>query len=777
MAPRLGSGEIGQRDMATRGGHLAPAAQSTSEPQHGSAVRQDPLPVEYLRIAGRYRWVIAAFSAAGLVLGLLLTVQSMPVYRTRTSLEIQGVNSDFMNVRAVAPTGDNSPAGTDINLQTQIKILQSDSLLQKVEDRLLAEPHPASMERRDWLTSGLRALHLPHARAIRYEDLVEEAAQRVKVKPLGVTRLVEVTCESWDPAFTARFCNTLTQEFQSTDAESRVAEAHKTSTWLTGQLGDVRLREEEAQKRLNAAVGGNGLMLSQTTTQPGEERLRELQDELVKATADRMQKEASIGVARSVNTDTVPNVQDSPAYRQYAEQLAQLRSKVAELVPPLTEENPRVIHLRSQIREAEAGMEAARSSSTGRQSNEYTAAKHREDLLRAAYRAQEQSVSSDLQKGAEVSLLRREVESSQQLYQTLLQRAKEAEFAAAMPASTVHVVDAAKKPKTPSSPGRAMNAAGGLLLGALFGVGFSFFRERTSKLVRAPGEIEQLLQVHELGVIPHAAPLPARAGVTKLLSHTVGTGASGKEDTENGQTLALTRWNDNFSIAAEAYRSVTLSLLLSDRRRKGRTYVVSSPSDGEGKTTVVSNLGVALTKSRMRVALLDGDLRKPKLHRAFGLREEWGMRNLLRGEIDLENSPTSQFCTPTEFPNLFVIPAGSGHEDSVELLHSPRMAMLLARLAREFDAILIDTPPMLHMADARILAGHSHGAILVFRAGSTGLREAELARDLFDRDGVRLLGTILNDFDPSREGWSEYYSSYKRYGGGDDPAVHEVAAR
>ena len=769
MAAKLIMHDSGENGPVSRGGHLSPASPVPSPVRFAAPVRGEAMPVEYLHLLGRYRWHIGAFALAGLLLGILLTVQSQPVYRARTSLEIQQMNSDFMNVRAVAPTGDTSPAGNDINLQTQIKILQSETLLQKTADRLFAEPHVAGVERRDLVTSVLRALHLPHAAPIPYEQLVDEAMQRVKVKPLGLTRLVEITCESWDPAFAARFCNTLTSEFQNTDMLTRSAEARKTSSWLMQQLGDVKAREEESQHRLEAAVGGNGLMLSQTTTSPGEERLRQLQDELVKATADRMQKEASIGVARGASADTVPTVQDSPAYREYETQLAQLRSKVAELVPPLTEENPRVIHLRSQIREAEAGLAAAKSSSTGRQDNEYMAAKHREDLLRVAFQAQEASVSSDLQKGAQVSLLRRDVESGQQLYQTLLQRAKEAEFAAAMPASTIHVVDSARKPNLPSSPGRVLDAAGGMVLGALFGIGFSFYRERTTKVLRAPGEIEQILQINELGVIPRAMPLGAGLPGTRLLR------SSNAES--GGEALALTRWNDNFSIAAEAYRSVTLSILLTDTNRKARTYVISSPNDGEGKTTVVSNLGVALTKSRLRVVLIDGDLRKPKLHKAFGVSAETGLRNILRGEIDLEHAPVSDFCQPTSLPNLWIIPAGSGREDSVELLHSPRVTTTLARLARDFDVILVDSPPMLHMADARILAGHANGAILVFRAGVTGLRQAESARDLFDKDGVRLIGTILNDFDPAREGWSEYYSSYKRYGADNDTAGQEVATR
>ena len=142
---------------------------------------------------------------------------------------------------------------------------------------------------------------------------------------------------------------------------------------------------------------------------------------------------------------------------------------------------------------------------------------------------------------------------------------------------------------------------------------------------------------------------------------------------------------------------------------------------------------------------------------------EFGLRNILRDEIDINKASLTDFCKPTRIPNLSLLSSGSGSEEVVELLHSPHVGDLLARLSREFDMILIDTPPMLHMADARIMARQADGAILVLRASSTTREQAEDARNLFDHDRVRLVGTILNRFDPSAEGRSGYYSSYYRY--------------
>ena len=191
--------------------------------------------------------------------------------------------------------------------------------------------------------------------------------------------------------------------------------------------------------------------------------------------------------------------------------------------------------------------------------------------------------------------------------------------------------------------------------------------------------------------------------------------------------------------------------------------MVASPNAGEGKTTVTSNLGVALSKSKMRVVLVDGDLRKPNLHNAFAMENGTGLRNVLRGEFDMKRVNLSAFVHKTELPNVSVISAGEGDEELMELLHSPALPQLLDRLSAEYDMVLIDSPPTLHMADTRILAREADGVILVFRASTTTLDAAAMARDLFDRDGIPLVGTILNDFDPQREGWTNYYKDYYRY--------------
>ncbi len=731
--------------------------------------KPESLLVEYAQLLKRRRSTILLFVLAGALLGWATTIAVQPVYRARTSLDIQNLNADFMNMKAVSQTGGEN-ASSEAYVQTQIKLLQSDSLRERTVGEIKRRGSLAALKREDLISTVKRSLHLPGDKPVSKQALLDFTAKKVMVKPVGLTRLVEVTCDSWSPTFAAEFCNSLTSEFANQDRDVRFNQAKTTSAWLSRQLEDVKKSVDEAQKKLEQKTGSDALTLKEGGANVAEDKLRELQSELMKAQAARVEKQAQYEISTSAPPDSLPMVLDSSQLREDQIKLDDLRRQVAALVPPATEANPKVQHLRSQIREIEASLSAKKSNVLERMRNEFQAANHREALLSAAYREQEARVSREQGREVQVSMLRREVDSGEQLYQTLLQRVKEAGFASAMQASTIRVVDATRAPLLPISPRRGTSTAVGLLLGALAGIGFAFFKDRTQTVLRAPGEVARYLNLRELGVIPSARRnlrhpyikrLPRQPRPASLLNAPADA-LDARPKPHRALNMAV--WHDHASLIAEAYRNTTYSVLLAGKEiERARTFVITSPSVGEGKTTVTCNLGLALAQANRRVLLVDGDLRKPRLHKAMDVPNKVGLRDLLRGDIDPKLAATDLFCQPTAVPGLSVITSGSGSEEPSGLLHSLRFRTLLDRLMGEFDFVLIDSPPMLHMADARILAGISNGVILVFRARRTDIETAAASRDLFLDDRVRVIGTILNDFDPSKEGQARYYNSYYQY--------------
>ena len=172
--------------------------------------------------------------------------------------------------------------------------------------------------------------------------------------------------------------------------------------------------------------------------------------------------------------------------------------------------------------------------------------------------------------------------------------------------------------------------------------------------------------------------------------------------------------------------------------------------------------------------LIDGDLRRPRLHKSMAIPNDCGLRDVLRGDADFEKGSVDRFCRASQVPNMYILPSGTGSEEPSGLLYSGRLRSLLVRLTDEFDVVLIDSPPVLHLADARILAGSTDGVILVLRARSTDRETAVNARDLFQHDQVRIVGTILNDFDPLTQGRNDYYDSYYKYAGGNGEGTGEL---
>ena len=662
----------------------------------GSAGHSRSLWADYYETVLRHRWLILAFVVAGSAVALLFSFVTRPVYRARTSLDIQNLNADFMNMREIAPTGQAGAASAEVYIQTEIKLLESATLRDRTVRRMLARAAQVSLAPRNPIAQLRDRIPLLRAAPVDAKAVLDFTAKRINLKPIGLTHLVEITCDGWDAPFAAEFCNTMISEFQQQDREVRLNEAQKTSEWLSRQLADVRVQLAQSEKKLDDAAQRDGLLFSNQNTTVGEEKLRELQAELMKAQADRVGKEAQYEITKTASVDSLPMILDDSQVRDDQSKLGDLRRQLAQISPPLTDAHPKVQHLKAQIQELENDLDHHRGQVTQRVGNEFQAAQHRERLLAFAYSMQEKKVSQELGKESQVSMLRREVESGQHLYQTLLQRVKEAGFASAMQASTVRVVDSALAPLLPIAPRPARAGAAGLVIGAILGIALAFFKQRTETALRAPGEAPLYLNLRELGVIPsaraglagaYAKRLPASGGTLSLLPAPTGN-APAKPTKEKAVDLAT--WSAGESLVAEAYRSATYSILRDAQAGTGgKAYVVTSPNPGEGKTSVTCNLGFALAQANKRVVLVDADLRRPRLHASLNVPNKVGLRNVLRGEFDLRTASAELFCHRSEFSNIRVLPSGSGSGDAGGLLYAEQLKAVVDSLRNAFDIVLI----------------------------------------------------------------------------------------
>jgi capsular exopolysaccharide synthesis family protein len=600
------------------------------------------------------------------------------------------------------------------------------------------------------------------------------------IRASGRTRIVQISSDSTHPKLAAEFANTLADEFIDQNLEARWMMTERTGEWLSNQLGDMRIKLEYSEAKLQEYARRSGLLYTSEDSNIAAERLQQLQQALSAAQADRVAKQSRYELATTSPSQTLPDVLDDSSLRAYQTSLTDLHRQAAELRTTYKSEHSKLRRVEAQIEALEAALQSERGAIVTRIRNDFEETTRREALLKGDYDAQARLVNEQAEKAIQYNILRREVESNREIHDAMLQRVKEASVAAALRASNVRVVDPAEVPTSPYRPSIHRNVMVGLLMGGLCGVAFIYMRERSDRTIQNPGDTSYYLNTRELGVIPTANRKralkiiyrPNSDGRTRTLGYRLTEKEKEKEEKPRlgPSRVELVTWQSNPSVIAESFRATLSSILFSGQNgSRPRVLTVTSASPGEGKTTVTSNLAIALAHLHQRVLLIDADLRRPRMHTIFNLEQHNGLSDLLLKRCSLTTEPLDGSIRQTSIENLFVLPSGQGeqHSTATHLLYSQHMDEFLRRLKQEFDMVLIDSPPMLQIPDARILGRLSDAVVLVVRAGLTTRDTALAARQMFDEDGTRLLGSVLNYWDPKTRSNGRYsygyYEPYERY--------------
>lgn len=722
--------------------------------------------LEYWRILRRRKGTLILIASIGTLIGFLVTLPQTPIYQARTSVEIVGLNQNFLNVREASPLTEGGTSSDVADIQTKVRILQSESLMDRVIEHVAAvTPQSAEVSR---ISAWRKALNLPEpepldarAQALGY------AKKNLKVRAMGQTRIIEITVDSMSPAIATNFANSLTNEFIDQTLESRFRTTERTGEFLTRQIDDMRVRLEQSEDRLQQYANRAGLIIfTDEKTNVSSEKLSQVQQSLSAAQADRILKQARWEIANSSPPEALSDVLNDTTLRDYQAKLTELNRQLAELKQTYTDEALQVKRVLAQVAPVQAALSRAKNDILKRIRNEYEEAQRREKLLEADYTVQRGVVTGEGGKAIQYNILKREVESSRQLYDAMLQQLKQASLASALRASNIRVVDPAKVPKTPYKPDVPMSSGLGMLSGLFLGAAFVIMLERANRSIQDPGETARYTNLPELGIIPQDRIGRVRVRVT---GNSIGKQLSaGKEDSSQSalalapQRTELATLQRRPSVVAESFRATLVSILFSgENGSRPRTMVVTSCGPAEGKSTVVSNLGIAVAEVGQKVLLIDADLRKPRLHEIFHLKNDKGLSDILRSK-DLSDGLPEGVIQETDVPALFVLTSGSTTSTATSLLYSNRMPELLKKLRTEFETIFVDTPPMLQIPDARVIGRMVDRVILVVRAGKTTRDAISAAHQRFSEDGTQVLGTVLNDWNPKNSG-NGYYGDYNGY--------------
>ena len=722
------------------------------------------------RTIQKRRWTILSILLVALTIVSIVTWKQKAVYRADALLEIQKENANIPTVQELFQLENVS----DNYLETQYKVLQSETLARRVIDQLhLERDSEFNPPKNGWFQAQAQAA-APTPDSLVDPDVeqtvLREFRDRLSVDPVRRSRLVQISFESEDPKVAAQAVNALAENYIQGNLESRWQAAQKASEWLSQQLQSFKAKLEKSEDDLQEYAQKNGLLFLETQKGDTEnivnERLRQLQDELTKAQAERYAKESLYRLTQSGDYSALPGIVDNKLMQELTARLAELERQKAALTPTFNRDYPKMKEIQSQIDENERRLAEERKRAAQGIVDDYLAATRRESLVREAFEQQQNQANTVAGRTVQYNILKREVDTNKQLYEGLLQRLKEAGVSAGMNASNIRVVDAAVPPSRPIRPRPVLNLGLALLLGLGCGIGMAFLQEHLDNTLKSSDDIERVLRVPTLALIPSRESLNhGNTGVYGLLenkaSHKNGNGKLTLLEKHPGKTWIRIDGNGTqHSALSEAFRGLRTSVLLSAAGRPPRSLTFVSAEPGEGKTTVASNLSISLAQLGKRVLLIDGDMRRPCIHKLFNIEvHSGGLVTYLTG-----GEGWSHLVRPTGLVNLDCLVCGPVPPNPSELLSSDRMQTLILEAMAEYQFVLIDAPPLLNVTDGRILATMVDGALLVVRGGYTPQELVQRAQ-LHVRDvGAHLIGVVLNDVDVRHNGYYQSYYGYGSYG-------------
>ena len=698
---------------------------------------------DYWQLLLRRRATILSVAAIVTILSAIYAFKTRPVYRATAEVEVDADTTP-------PQSAGGEPAGTagvsDAYLQTQVDILESDDLAWRTITLLGLDQNgefapdgttPAGSSLTDF--------------RVRRSRILAAFKKHLQARLAPGSRIILVSFEDTNPSLAQQTSNALVNCYLEYNFRAQYESTRRVSQWMTKELRDLRvkvMRSQQAlvsyEKRNDVTDLGNRDSLKQTT-------LAQLSQQLTAARTDLAAKGA-ISEAVKENPSAAGLLTKDPVLSGLQGRYGILETDYAKALAQFGPNFYKVVAIRKQLDEIQRLMNQEQDREQAQVQADYRAASRRVAILSRAVNEQEEQVQKLDELQIPFNILKNEYQTNQRLYQNLLERLKNAEVSAGLKATNIHVLDWAPFPVSPVRPQKALDIAAGLLSGLLVGLTLAFVQEGLDTSVRQPEELESVIGAPVLGVIPEAG---------RLLSKRERLPRGGAAGSDRVERCVLDLPN---SPLAEAYRALRTSILRISRSGPLQVLLFTSTQPREGKTSTCINLALSLAQLDKRVLLIDGDLRRGQIQKILRLSPPAGLSDILSG-----GACSGQALTPMEeAPNLWVLSSGLrpsllGRSSPADLLSLPMMEQLIGDFRRHFDLILIDSPPLLLVADPTILSSFADGIILVASSETTALKAVSRASRILETAGEKLLGAVVNRADGRRGSDYDYYRFYRDY--------------
>jgi capsular exopolysaccharide synthesis family protein len=699
----------------------------------------------YLRVVLRRKWLILLVFAVVVGATTLYTMRQPRVYAAQISLiidpkeprfldnQIQDVNSD---------TGSYYWANKEY-LETQFKIIQSRAVSQRVVEKLGLNADPAFLglakvqdeKRRQELMTKIDAVALLQA--------------KIKVEPVKESRVSLIKIEDSDPNRAALLANEVAQAYMDELLAQKLKLTENASKWLDekrGSLSDAATSSELAlytfRKQADIlAIDDRASMVSQ--------KLQETSKALTDVQLKIAGLKARVAAIRNVQqmqgaedrlwAEALPAARENENLKTLKNRLQTLKNECTDLQSRYLDGHPKLLECREKLAVAEKDVERELANLVLSTEAELKEAVEKERNLRELFEGAKAEAFDLEKKKVELDEFKQDAENAKRQYESVYKRLKDIELSGALRTSNVKVLDAARPSMGPIRPNVPQGVMMGVIAGLILGLGLALLLEFLDTSVASQQEVEERLGLTFLGFVP-----------------TIPEAGGGPKD--------LHVFREPKSMIAECTRAVRTNLLFMSPDKPFKRMLVTSSGPQEGKSTTVINLGITMAQSGNRVLIIDTDMRRPRLHRAFGVPNDVGDSSVVVGEGRAEDAIKS-----TEVPGLFVLPCGPVPPNPAELLHTKAFADLLTQLGDRFDRVILDSPPVGAVADAVVLATQADGVVVVLKAGQTHRDMAQRMVKALRDVKANIFGAVLNDVNLEKSKYGDYYYgyAYRYYGEGE----------
>jgi capsular exopolysaccharide synthesis family protein len=564
-------------------------------------------------------------------------------------------------------------------------------------------------------------------------DLVaKDLAKSVRVRPIEGSHITSVQFRSPNPDFAAMAANTYIQAYLEEVLDIKLDATRRNLEWMTQKAETEQLKLQEAEKKLQEYMESHDLVTLEDRITILPESLTQLGRDLVRAESKTKEHKLLYDKVQAVSgnlsaAESVLSISEGASLDIIRAQILKAEQSVMELSSKYGSKHPVMLKAVGDLNVLKMKRRQEISRITAKVRGQYELALSNENSIRAQLGRTKVEAIELNQKYVKYSELKREIDTNRHLHDALLTKIKGQSITGETRPVNIWVVEKAKVPQKPISPILSLN----LLFATIIGVGCSllsaFFVDHMDNRIKSSDGLETILGAPVLGSVT-------------LNSHP-----------EAMSEIARTEPRSEF---AESFNSLRTTLLLSSAEAPPKRLLITSSIAGEGKTTTSVNLALTMAKSDSRVVLIDTDLRKPSLHKIFKLHNRTGLSSYLAGRSD------RSILQKSTLDNLIIIPAGPIPPNPYELLNSERMKALLQSLESDFDTIICDSPPILSVADSRLLSQDVNGLILVTRAGMTTYPMAQSSIQLLRDVNAKVLGVLVNAVLAKDQKYYEYYSSY-----------------